>query len=114
MAMMESYMITAVVNAKQGRDVITANVSYAFVQTHIKQMPIGKKTIMKIKKTLVNVLVNRVCLIQRKSKVLYIEMKKLYMACSNHCYCTTINFKRTLKKLDSKIILIIPVLQTGS
>jgi hypothetical protein len=47
-AMTESYLITAVINAKQGRDVMTADIPNTFVQTDIEDKPNGEKIIMKI------------------------------------------------------------------
>jgi hypothetical protein len=57
-AMTESYMITAVLDAKQGRDVMTADIPNAFVQMEIEEKDIGKRTIMKIRGQLVNMLVD--------------------------------------------------------
>jgi hypothetical protein len=56
--MTESHLITAVINAKQGRDVMTANILSAFVQTDIEDKPNGEKIIMKIQGTLVDMLVD--------------------------------------------------------
>jgi hypothetical protein len=47
-AMTESHLITTVINAKQGRDVMTANIPNAFVQTDIKYKLNDEKIIMKI------------------------------------------------------------------
>jgi hypothetical protein len=57
-AMTESYMITAVLNGKQGRDVITANIRNAFMQLEIEEKDIGKRTIVKIRGQLVHMLVD--------------------------------------------------------
>jgi hypothetical protein len=51
-------MITVILDAKQGRDVMTADIPNAFVQTKIEEKDIGKRTIMKIRGQLVNMLVN--------------------------------------------------------
>jgi hypothetical protein len=47
-AMTESHLITAVIDAQQGRDVMTADIPNAFVQTDIEDKPNGEKIIMKI------------------------------------------------------------------
>ena len=81
-ALTKSHLITAVINAKQNWDVITADIPNAFVQME-KQMQNNKRTIMKIWGTLVNMLVNRVpqdyqnfVLHKGKHKIIYVEMKK--------------------------------------
>jgi hypothetical protein len=57
-AMTESHLITAVIDAKQGRDVMTADIPNAFVQTEVEQRSDGEKIIMKIRGTLVDMLVD--------------------------------------------------------
>jgi hypothetical protein len=48
-AMTESHLITAVIKAKQGRDIMTADIPNAFVQTNIEKKPSGERIIMKIR-----------------------------------------------------------------
>jgi hypothetical protein len=57
-AMMESIVITATIDAKQNRDVMTADVPNAFVQTAVdeKNLKKGKQIIMKIRGPLVDML----------------------------------------------------------
>ena len=43
MAMMESCLIIAIDDAKQSRDIMTADIPNTFMKTDIKQMPNGKK-----------------------------------------------------------------------
>jgi hypothetical protein len=57
-AMTESHLITAVIDAKQGCDVMTTNIPNAFVQMDIKDQEVGGRTIMKIRDQLVDMLVN--------------------------------------------------------
>jgi hypothetical protein len=57
-AIMESHMITAVIGAKQRRNIMTANILNAFIQINIKHKPHNRKTTFKIRETLVNMLVN--------------------------------------------------------
>ena len=47
-ALTESHLITAVIDAKQRRDIMTADIPNAFVQTDIEKKDNGEKTIMKI------------------------------------------------------------------
>jgi hypothetical protein len=80
-ALTESHLITAV--AKQGRDVMTANIPNAVVQTDMTNKNNNEKTIIKIRGTLVNMLVDidptlyqDFVLYESKNKILYVEMKK--------------------------------------
>ena len=82
-AMTESHLITAVINTKQSRDIITTDIPNTFVQRDIQDKPNGEKIIMKIQETLVNMLVdispnNYQAFVQHKAnqKILYVEMKK--------------------------------------
>jgi hypothetical protein len=56
--MTESHLITTVIEAKQGRDVMTANIPNAFVQSDVKEQKIGAQTMMKIQEQLVDMLVD--------------------------------------------------------
>jgi hypothetical protein len=82
-ALTESHLITAVIDAKQGRDVMTANIPNAIVQMDITNKNNNEKTIMKIRGTLVDMLVDidpmiyqDYVLYEGKNKILYVEMKK--------------------------------------
>jgi hypothetical protein len=57
-AMAESHIITAVIEAKQGCNVMTANIPNTFVQMDVEEQEIGDRTIMKIRGQLVNMLVD--------------------------------------------------------
>jgi hypothetical protein len=83
--MTESILITAKINAKQKRDVMTANIPNAFVQTDIedKNHIKGQQIIMKIRGPLVNMLVDvepkvyeDFVAYEGKDKVLYVKMLK--------------------------------------
>ena len=52
-ALTESHLITAVIDAKQRRDIITADIPNAFVQIDIEKKNNGEKTFMKICRQLV-------------------------------------------------------------
>jgi hypothetical protein len=55
-AMTESILITATIDAKQGHDVMTADIPNAFVQTEIEDKGVGQRVIMKIRGALVDIL----------------------------------------------------------
>jgi hypothetical protein len=83
MAMTESHLITAVMDAKQGCNIMTADIPNAFVQTGIKKKPSGNRIVIKIRGQLVNMLVNIAFQdyqdfvpMEGNQKVLYIEMLK--------------------------------------
>jgi hypothetical protein len=75
----EAILITGVLDAKQGRDVMTLDIPNAFVQTEIPER--GEKIIMKIRGRLVDILVE-ICpgvyddyvIYEGKHKVLYVKM----------------------------------------
>jgi hypothetical protein len=82
-ALTESHLIAAVIDFKQGQDIMTANIPNPFMQTDIKKKLNGKNTIMKMQGQLVNMLVNIspedyqdfVCM-EGNHKVLYAKMLK--------------------------------------
>ncbi len=75
----EAILITGVLDAKQGRDVMTFDIPNAFVQTPIPER--GEKIIMKIRGRLVDILIE-ICpgvyddyvVYEGKNKVLYVKM----------------------------------------
>ena len=77
----EALITTAVIDAKQGRDVVTLDIPNAFVQTPIPESE--EKVIMRMTGLLVDHLVNlfpteykKYITIQNQTKILYVEMKK--------------------------------------
>jgi hypothetical protein len=81
--MMKSHLITAVIHAKQAKDAITANIPNAFVPTDFEQKSNGKKTTLKIRGTIVDMLVdifshNYLDFVRYKGtqEVLYVKMLK--------------------------------------
>jgi hypothetical protein len=56
--MTKSHLITAVIDLKQRRDVMTADIPNTFVYTKIKNKSNGEQTIMKISGQLVDMLIN--------------------------------------------------------
>ena len=57
-AMIKAHLFIAVIDTKQGRDIMTANIPNIFLQTHVVYKPNGKKTTMKMNGTCVNMLVD--------------------------------------------------------
>jgi hypothetical protein len=100
----ESILITALIDAKQKRDVMTADIPNAFVQTDIEPAEKGKRTIMKIRGPLVDMLIEIAPEIYKpyvsyeKGKVLYVKMlKALYgMLVSSLLY-----YKKFRKDIES-------------
>ena len=83
--MTDSILIsTGTIDAKQGQDVMIADIPNALVQTNIDAHEIGKRVIMKIHGLLIDILVKMlpevygdiVLVYEGKSKVLYVKMLK--------------------------------------
>ena len=53
----ESVFITSTIDAKENRDVMTCDIPNTFVQIEIKKQEIGERIIMKIRGTLLEILV---------------------------------------------------------
>ena len=78
----ESIMITAVLDAKEGRDVMTCNIPNAFIQAEMPEVKDGdKRVIMKITGVLVDMLVEinpkqyrPYVFYENKKKVLYVQV----------------------------------------
>eukprot|EP00978_Attheya_sp_CCMP212_P012574 scaffold31431_cov54-Attheya_sp.AAC.6 len=100
-ASIDSIIITSVIDAKQNRDVMTADVPNAFVQTEIDQS--GEKVIMKIRGALVDMLVEmcpEMCeeyvVVHGKAKILYVRtLKALY----GMLVASLLYYKRFLKDI---------------
>lgn len=82
-AMTESIIITSVIDAKQHRDIMTADIPNAFVQTDIDKKEIGERIIMKIRGPLVDMLLelsyetySSYVVYEGNNKVLYVMMEK--------------------------------------
>ena len=79
----ESIFITSVIDAKQGRDVMTCDIPNAFVQTDIEEALVGERIIMKIRGALTTILVEMdyekygdFVTYERGQPVLYVKMNK--------------------------------------
>ena len=82
-AMAESIIITGMIDAKQHRDVMTADIPNAFVETDIEEKEIGKQIIMKIRGPLVDMLLElsqeaAFVVYEGNNKVLYVLMGKAF------------------------------------
>ena len=80
-AMTESILLTGTIDAKQGRDVKTADIPNAFVQTKIDEKELGYRVIMEICGALADILLeidhgvySPYISYEGKSKVLYVKM----------------------------------------
>ena len=80
----EALLTTAVIDAKQNRDVVTLDIPNAFVQTPVPKS--DEKVIMRITGLLVDHLVNlfpatykQYVTIKNQTKIIYVEMKRHYM-----------------------------------
>ena len=81
--MTESVLITAVIDAKQNRDVMTCDIPNAFVQTEMKKTRKGERVVMKICGALVDILTEMdydkfdpFVTYEKGHKVLYVVMSK--------------------------------------
>jgi hypothetical protein len=80
-AMTESILITATIDAKQGRGVMTADIPNAFVQTDVAPSKKGEHIMMKIRGPLVDILIEIApeihepfVVYEGKAKILYVQM----------------------------------------
>ena len=101
----ESIMLTGVIDAKQGRDVITLDIPNAFVQTSIPQGKSDEKIIMKIRGALVDMLVEMSpetykdhVIYENNKKVLYVRMLK---ALYGMMIASVLYYKKFRKDIES-------------
>jgi hypothetical protein len=106
-AMTESIVITGVIDAKQRRDIMTADIPNAFVQTDIDKKEIGERIIMKIRGPLVDMLLElsyetyAPYVVYEGTRFHTSQWKRHYMECySPPCYITR-SSARILNRLDS-------------
>ena len=77
---MESISLTTVINAKEKRDIMTANIPNAFIQAHMPKIEKGEdRVIMKITGTLVELLVKLAPTIYRPFVVFEKGKKVIYI-----------------------------------
>ena len=104
-AMTESVIITGTINAKQARDIMTADIPNTFVQTRIDDKEVGERIIMKIRGPLVDMLLELspetyegYVVYEGKSKVLYVMM---VMALYGMLQSSLLNYKKFRKDIES-------------
>jgi hypothetical protein len=109
-ALTELYIITAVIDAKQGRDVITADIPNAFVQTDIKNAKTNERTIMKIRGQLVDILVEiapeqyqNFVRFEGNQKILYVEMMKALYGMLQSSLLYYKKFRKDIEEIGFKI-----------
>ena len=81
--MTESIIITGVIDAKQRRDILTADIPNAFVQTEVDKKEVGQRIIMKIHGPLVDILIELSAetyashvVYEGNNKILYVTIEK--------------------------------------
>ena len=79
----ESGFITSTIDAKENRDVMACDIPNAFVQTEIKEQEIGKRIIMKIRGSLLEILIemdpekyNEYVVLEIGRRIVYVVMLK--------------------------------------
>jgi hypothetical protein len=104
-AMTESVIITGTIEAKQSRDVMTADIPNAFVQTRIEDKQVGERIIMKIRGPLVDMLLELspetyegYVVYEGKNKVLYVMM---VMALYGMLQSSLLYYKKFRKDIES-------------
>ena len=80
---MEGIFLTAIIDAKEGRDVLSADIPNAFIQTPMPEAEVGERVIMKITGVLVDLLVEIApetygpyVVFESGKKVLYVKLLK--------------------------------------
>ena len=113
----ESILLTAVIDAKEGRDVMVADVPNAFVQTVIGPKEKGERIIMKIRGPLVEMLVELdspkyepFVTNEGGNRVIYVNMLKALYGMLQSALLYYKRFQKVLKTLDLKLIHMIPAL----
>ena len=109
-ALTESHIITAVIDAKQGRDVMTADIPNAFVQTDITKSKNEDRTIMKIRGQLVDILVKIApeqyqdfVRFEGNQTILYVEMMKALYRMLQSSLLYYKKFRKDIEEIGFKI-----------
>ena len=111
-AMTESILITATIDAKQNRDVMTADIPNAFVQTDVDQKNHikGERIIMKIRGSLVDMLVEIApevyydfVVYEGNSKTLYVKMLKAIYGMMQSSLLYYKKFRKDIESIGFKI-----------
>jgi hypothetical protein len=106
----ESIFITGVIDAKQRRDVMTADIPNAFVQTDIDEKKVGERIVMKIRGPLVDMLLElsyetyaQYVVYEGKSKVLYVVMEKALYGMLQSSLLYYKKFRRDIESIGFKV-----------
>ena len=109
-AMTESIIITGVIDAKQHRDVMTADIPNAFVQTEVEKKEVGQRIVMKIRGPLVDMLVELspetyadYVVYEGKSKVLYVVMEKALYGMLQSSLLYYKKFRKDIESIGFKV-----------
>ncbi len=101
----ESIFITGIIDAKEERDVMTADIPNAFVQTEIDNKSFGQRVIMKIRGALVDILLEinpsvyePYVIYEGKSKVIYMLMN---MALYGMIFSSLLYYKKFRRDIES-------------
>ncbi|KAG7371066.1 reverse transcriptase RNA-dependent DNA polymerase [Nitzschia inconspicua] len=109
-AMTESILITGTIDAKQKRDIMTADIPNAFVQTHVDKQKVGERIIMKIRGLMVDILVEMApeiyadyVVIENGKKVLYVIMLKALYGMLQSAMLYYNKFRRDIETIGFKV-----------
>jgi hypothetical protein len=108
--MTESIVITGVIDAKQRRDVMTADIPNAFVLTDIDEKKVGERIIMKIRGPLVDMLLElspetyaSYVVYEGNSKVLYVVMEKALYGMLQSSLLYYKKFRKDIESIGFKV-----------
>ncbi|KAG7374511.1 reverse transcriptase RNA-dependent DNA polymerase [Nitzschia inconspicua] len=109
-AMTESILITGTIDAKQKRDIMTADIPNAFVQTPVDKQKVGERIIMKIRGLMVDILVEMApeiyadyVVIENGKKVLYVIMLKALYGMLQSAMLYYNKFRRDIETIGFKV-----------
>jgi hypothetical protein len=107
-AMTESILLTATIEAHEGRDVMTADIPNAFVQTEVDQSK--EKIIMKIRGPMVDMLVEmeptryaKYVVYEGKEKVLYVQLLKALYGMLQSSLLYYKKFRKDIESIGFKV-----------
>jgi hypothetical protein len=120
-AALESIMITGVIEAKEGRDILTCDIPNAFIQALLpKKDPGEDRVVMKITGVLVDMLVDinperygPAVVLENRKKVLYVEVLKAINGMIEAALLWYKKFRKDLEDIGSIFIHTTHVWRTG-
>ncbi len=109
-AMTESHLITATIDAKEERDIMTADIPNAFVQTEIEEGRKGERIVIKIYGALVDMLVHIIpetykdsVVYENQTKVLYVLIVKALYGMLQAALLYYKNFRADIEEMGFKV-----------